>query len=49
MDKIKFDDFKKSYDKFWDKKGKITRSDIKLMIDLINERSVKNGTKTKNI
>ena len=49
MEKVKFEDYKKVYERFIDPKKRVKRSDIKLVVDLINERSIKNGIKTKNI
>ena len=41
MPKVKFKDYKKAYNRFWDKKKHPKPSDIELMLDLIKERTVK--------
>ena len=40
MPKVKFKDYKKVYDRFWDDDKRPKPSDIELMLDLIHERTV---------
>ena len=39
MSKVKFKDYKKVYDRFWDDDKRPKPSDIELMLDLIDERT----------
>ena len=41
MPKVKFKDYKKVYDRFWDDDKRPKPSDIELMLDLIHERTVR--------
>ena len=41
MQRVKFEDYKKAYDRFWDNDKRTTLDDIELMINLINERTVR--------
>lgn len=41
MSKVKFKDYKKVYDRFWDDDKRPKPSDIELMLDLIDERTFK--------
>ena len=40
MGKVKFEDYKKVYNRFWDNDKRTTLADLELMINLIKERTV---------